>query len=110
MDPDVVILGNAQKEGEEDGLVEGKTNIRRNGSPCKMKNVGELNEDENEGKNNRESGGGVGSLQPSPCHSWISNSSSCTNLFGEDDDEEGEGDGGIFVHLYKQVILKLYES
>lgn len=83
---------------DEDGLAE--TGGLEGGSPQRKVaataagggGVKELNEDD--GKNNKESGDGGGSLQPSPCHSWISNSSSCTNLFEDDDDEECEGDGG----------------
>lgn len=92
LDEEAVEVGDV----EEDGLIKTTNGLANGGcgSPRKTKgglSADEPNEDEVAGGNNRGPGG---SCQPSPCHSWISNASSCTNLFGEDDDEEYEGDGG----------------
>jgi hypothetical protein len=93
---DVPFINGDSDKGDEDGL-----NIIKNGSsPIKSANKAvERNEkdvdEKTGGEKKKENGdGGGGSLQPSPSHSWISNSSSCANLF-EDDDEEFEGDGGM---------------
>lgn len=109
-----LINGDKSKmEEDEDGLKnESKKEANGDVSPLKKKkddSSGDNNDnnEENEDKNNQEKSGG-GSLNASPCHSWISNASSCTNLF-EDDDEEYEGDGGKTFSLFILLCSWVWE-